>query len=704
MKTKIFQIRSILLIVLFSFAACEEDDPNPTPNPELPPVEVVMQNSAFSGIVKDAAGNFIPGVNVTTGTESAMTNSAGLFSFDKIGTVNNRSVLKFTKDGYFTVTRSEIKQSESSIEVVMHPKGNSNISVSTNFSAGTAKTLAVQGMKVTIPASSLIRADGSVYTGNVNADMLYLDPNNENFTTMMPGGDMQAARTDNTSATLISYGMVEVSLADDNGNLLQLKTGSESEITYPIPAGMENNPPATIPLWFFDEERGLWIEEGTATLKGNVYVGHVTHFSWHNLDVPAERVTIKGKVTDCNGDPVPNVKVTVDQTYDKTDANGNYQVYVPANTPVTVTVLSKDYNNYVPEMTVPVSGKPGGATVTENLQLPCLPYITGKVINSCEKLVAAYVWMEYVSNGKQYKTTPVWTNADGSFKFYAPNSTGSAKIWVETIDGDKISKSIQLTGNDVNVTGLEICSNNEEGLITIIPEGRNPVTVPVPEAVPTIILDKDVLAYNSNVTLSFTGYEASVKTYNKGALLVKAGDGSLFSGENIQIEIVEESGSAMKIRVSGNGSYVDAGTYERITASVNGIFDVIVSMKMTFSVNVTDWATLSLPATIPAMYTPIDMVASVESIDEGVYKMLYYKDRNSTDYSNLKSKIADAGYAVGTEEQTEDDITAITYRLNDCLIILMYSDKGIEGADDESYKLVVYIWTNYNTNSKNKRK
>jgi hypothetical protein len=187
----------------------------------------------------------------------------------------------------------------------------------------------------------------------------------------MPGGDLAAIRTTGSETQLISYGMAEVSLTDNAGNPLQLKEGAASQLTFPIPAGMESNPPATIPLWYFDEERGIWIEEGTATLQGNVYVGSVTHFSWHNLDVPGERVTIKGKVTDCEDKPVSYVKVTVDQTAAVTNSKGEYSVFVPANTPVTVVVKSKDYSNYSPEVSHNISGKLGGTVVTQDIKLPC---------------------------------------------------------------------------------------------------------------------------------------------------------------------------------------------------------------------------------------------------------------------------------------------------------------------------------------------
>jgi hypothetical protein len=356
------------------FASCKKDkggqDPEP-PEPPETPVDVVMQNTTLSGTVYDTEGNPLSGVRVTTGSLDATTGADGRFTFDRAGTVNSRAVIKFRKDGYFTLTRSGVKADEMTVNAVLRRKGNGNSSSRASFSAGEAKTLSAGGMQAEIPASALVRADGSDYSGNVNADMLYLDPNDPDFDAAMPGGDLAGIRTNNSEAQLLSYGMAEISLADDAGNPLQLKDGTGSQLTFPIPEGMENNPPSAIPLWYFDEQRGVWIEEGVATLQGNVYKGTVSHFSWHNLDVPADRVTVKGKVTDCENNPVSYVKVTVDQTAAVTDSKGGYSVFVPSNTPVTVTVKSRDYSDYSPEVSHSIPGKQGNSVVTQDIVLPC---------------------------------------------------------------------------------------------------------------------------------------------------------------------------------------------------------------------------------------------------------------------------------------------------------------------------------------------
>ena len=322
-----------------------------------------MQNVSLSGKVLDTYGSPLAGVRVTTGELNAVTASDGTFSFKQAKVVDSRAIIKFDKTGYFPLTRSGVKANEMFIEAILYPKGNSNISLQTTFDASSDKTLNINGMKVDLSALSIVSANGEVYNGSINADMLYLEPNNENFAGMMPGGDLAGRRSDNSSTQLISYGMANVILTDNSGNPLQVKSGVPADITFPIPAGMESNPPATMPLWSFNEEKGIWIEEGTATLQGNVYKGKATHFSWVNCDYQGGVVNIKGKVT-CNNQPVERVKIRSGQTSIFTDSKGNYSGLVPANTSVKLIV---EYNNNT--VSHDISGNSAGSTVTQNFEM-----------------------------------------------------------------------------------------------------------------------------------------------------------------------------------------------------------------------------------------------------------------------------------------------------------------------------------------------
>ena len=81
---------------------------------------------------------------------------------------------------------------------------------------------------------------------------------------------------DGNERGLKTYGMTVVELEDPSGNPLQLAAGSPVEMTTDIPASLQGDAPATIPLWYFDEEMGIWMEEGSAELvNGDTYIGKV---------------------------------------------------------------------------------------------------------------------------------------------------------------------------------------------------------------------------------------------------------------------------------------------------------------------------------------------------------------------------------------------------------------------------------------------
>jgi len=440
---------SILLAILaIATMGCKKEDLNKN-----------MQTVVLKGIVNDISGKPLNGVKVTTGTATATTDSKGGFSFNQAEVIDKRAVIKFEKSGYFTLTRSRVKENDMFIDAVLCPKGNSEISVQTTFNASEGKTLEVKGMKVKLSASSIVRANGSAYSGTVNANMLYLDPNNANFSGLMPGGDLAAIRENGSECMLISYGMTNVVLTDNSGNPLQLKSGAQATLTFPIPAGMENGAPATMPLWHFDESKGIWIEDGVATLKDGVYVGTVTHFSWKNLDVPAQRVTLKGKVVDCENKPVSNEKVKVGQTASYTNSKGEWMTLIPENTPVTVSVTANGGSD-----SKDIPGYSGGTTQNvSDLKVPCGVILKGKVID-CENKP---VFLAFVKAGQ----TSVYTNSNGEYSMKILENT-PVTVSV-TANGGSDSKDLPgySGGTTQIVPDLKVpCGDNPENYIEI-PKG-----------------------------------------------------------------------------------------------------------------------------------------------------------------------------------------------------------------------------------------
>lgn len=413
-----------------------------------------MKKAELLGFVMDTNGSPLAGVKVGSGTAVTTTDASGAFALANIEVVKGRTVVDFKKDGYFDVVRSFTEADKDKWEVVMVSRSNSAITDNSTYASVDNQTLSTtDGMQVKLPADAYKNAEtGKDYTGVVKTEMLYLDPDDDNFATMMPGGDLAAVDADNKTVQLVSYGMTKVEMTDNSGNKLQLKDGKEAELTFPIPESLKDNTPNQIPLWSFNESTGLWEEEGLATLQNGVYVGTVKHFSWVNLDWPESRVTVIIKVKTKKGTLVPWTVVHVGQTTCTTNSQGEAQCYIPENTDVKIWVDSEDYGDYTPIVSIDVHGAAGGGTIRQELILPDLAYVKGKVVNTSGSPLST-VWITY--GGQQTKY--YHTDLDGSFQILAPKDyRGKAKLKIRAFNGEIFTKDITLNGSDVDLGDIDI--------------------------------------------------------------------------------------------------------------------------------------------------------------------------------------------------------------------------------------------------------
>ena len=447
------------LLAGLTFMACSSGNDDEGNNPPPPdPVVPLPDGGAYTaaklmGVV--TSYDFpLKGVTVTNGTLTTKTDANGVFSFDQVNIVNGRAVLKFSKPGYLDIVRSRPLEDGAHWDVAMMPEGDWR-TTSTVFLPSAKPTLNVNGMQVELPDGYKDAATGASYTQNVTAKMVYLSPDDDDFSDAMPGGDLAAIRTDNSEAQLISYGMVRVELQGEGGQKLQLADGKTAKLTFPIPTSLQDNPPAEIPLWSFNEETGLWEEEGVATLQGTFYVGEVTHFSWANLDYPEKRATLKVTVEDSNGKKLPYIPVILDNevTY-RTNTGGKFQCYVPANTAMDAVVKAGTYANLSTPVKVSVPALEGGSTKEITITLPATAVISGIVTNegSGSKIVGITIFYgEYMTES----TTTAYSDMSGKYQIYAPvGYTGEATIVARAYDGTRVTQTVTLDGTDktVNIT------------------------------------------------------------------------------------------------------------------------------------------------------------------------------------------------------------------------------------------------------------
>lgn len=179
------------------------------------------------------------------------------------------------------------------------------------LSAAQTNTIQVSGStaQVTLPANALVNLEtGKAVTGSVDVTLSVLTPATNPHG--MAAGIYEARSVTGSDIELIeSFGAISVQL-EQNGQRLQLAKGQTATIRIPLNTRSSERP-ASIPLYYWDDQQALWIQEGGAQLRGNAetgyyYEGTVSHFTVWNADRPIEEsVTITGCVRDPQGQPVP---------------------------------------------------------------------------------------------------------------------------------------------------------------------------------------------------------------------------------------------------------------------------------------------------------------------------------------------------------------------------------------------------------------
>ena len=527
------------MMAALTFTACSSssDDDNGggggTSGGNDGPAPTEFSYAPLTGVVENY-GNPINGVSVMSGNQVlATTDANGVFTLDKVPTNNNRTILKFKKPGYVDIVRSFEKKDNAIWHVQMIQDGNTR---STSFNAANGgdvkitRTIWVDNqskeieMKVELP-KAYKDAKGNAYTGEVNAKLAYISPDDNNFSDVMPGGDLAAERTDGSDAQLISYGMTGVELTDANGNALNLADGQEATVSFPIPASMQASAATLdeIPLWSFDEEKGVWVEEGIAKKQGDAYVGKVKHFSWWNLDYPESRATLKVTAVDTSGKKLENVKLNVDgQRTWWTGSDGVAQGYIPSNTRISV-IATTEYG-FRGEKTVEPT--PAGTTVTLPFELQKVSVISGTVT------VASGSKTCKVSLSCASGEIEVISDMLGRYRLYVPSTyKGLATITASNSKGETTSKDVVLDENDkvVNLSfQTESAAEKSPGKLVLTPDdGQGSVTYTFPPATSgrsaSVSLVDASLRVNYSVndgdnehslSFSISNYDPSVSTYD----------------------------------------------------------------------------------------------------------------------------------------------------------------------------------------------
>ncbi|MDO6429872.1 carboxypeptidase-like regulatory domain-containing protein [Flavitalea sp. BT771] len=396
----------LIFAVLSSFTifyACNKYKDTPLPSNELPEEKTVT--ASVQGRVLDENGLPVQGAAVTSGTASTTTDVNGVFSFTDISLSSRFGFVKVVKQGYFIGSRSILTSAGSSnyVSITLIPRTSKG-----SFSASGGGSVVVEtGDTVAFDGSSFVNAaTNAAYSGTVHVYAAYLDPLSLNAAGQMPG-DLRGIGADGKETMLRSFGMMVVELEGDGGEKLQLASGKLANITMKIPDALKATAAATIPLWYFNDTTGRWIQQGSGVRKGDSYCGQTAHFTWWNYDAPMGAVNLKLQLKDQHGVPLTYTRVdmtspTLGTKSGYTDVTGYISGLIPKGETLQLKVMSSCGTLLAGANVGPTLADQDLGTLTVNSEIASLT-LSGTVVN-CNGGIVDSGYVNVVVEGLNYRS------------------------------------------------------------------------------------------------------------------------------------------------------------------------------------------------------------------------------------------------------------------------------------------------------------
>jgi hypothetical protein len=225
----------------------------------------------FAGYLRNTTGQPLPGGTVTVNSVSTTSEENGYF---EIYTPTAASYLiKAGKVGY--VPYSDTHTGPSLTQMDLRLAAAETITVDPRQPINVADS---RSTRLQIPAGSLVDSQGVPAPGPLQLSIRTFALGNEQMI-----GDMTAVNAQGQRVVLQSLGAVSIEFSDSSGKLYNLAPGRKARITMPVdPANTYSGP---VPLWYFNETLGYWVEEAMGQVQNGVATGEVPHFSAWNFDL-----------------------------------------------------------------------------------------------------------------------------------------------------------------------------------------------------------------------------------------------------------------------------------------------------------------------------------------------------------------------------------------------------------------------------------
>ena len=583
---KNFGIFFILFALLFSACRDNIDDVTVDITTPTPPFledynpAYLKANGDLTGFVMDEAGQPVQSASVKVADWTTTTDQFGHFFFTNIDMNAAGTVVRVEKEGYFLGSRrfNAVESVENRVEIKLLPKN-----FNQTFETEAGGTITMNGGATVVFAPNSIRtADGTAYNGAVKVAATWLDPSKVATLDEMPG-NLFGVNNRGEEVVLGTYGMIAVELESASGEPLNILAGKTATITMPVPSVLLNGAPAEIPLWSYNEEFGVWAEEGAATLSNGTYTAEVSHFSYWNCDFPSPLVNFTAIITDESGNPLENYQVvillpgTVFSGSGYTCEGGTVAGLIPANEILELEILGVCGEALYTQAIGPFGEDTDLGTIAIPTSQLGATTLTGQLVDCDGNAVENGVVIANFTNGTVYEYL-----SDGSFSFTFSSCASVTDVEVTGYDLNALTQSdvVLATTNQSNDLGsIEICDVQLQNFISVNIDGVEQVylnCVGLDSLGSTEIVYQDFFNNDGFIKLVVGGNTAG--DYSDNHILFQFFDFNnnwIFSNEMLETVVVTEYGAVgEQIVGSFSGTVTNNPNQNPTEITISGAFSV----------------------------------------------------------------------------------------------------------------------------------
>ena len=193
----------------------------------------------ISGIVTTTDGLPLSGVTVTAQDVEATTSVDGVYTLLDVDPADT-IVVQFSKQGYarnYTTTALQSWENVASNASLLEADGFAVVN------GAESSNVFIEGTRVSFSENSFIDSDGNQYSGEVTVQVTHVNPSTSEILgaptdlTAIAQGSSDTTKDVTETLQLVSYGMVDVALFDEDGEELNISDDSPASLEIPITNG-----------------------------------------------------------------------------------------------------------------------------------------------------------------------------------------------------------------------------------------------------------------------------------------------------------------------------------------------------------------------------------------------------------------------------------------------------------------------------------